>query len=196
MKSTLVLIALSISLAYSAPTQCGPPPPGTVSVGKALYLITNENQNAVVALPIAADGTIGQGTQTLTGGAGSVALDATGNPATPDALISQSSLKVAGNVSFQDTFIARAVTNFESRTSLQSMLALIRFQCSQSDKIRPLCASLANPLRFLAIFLILSQHRRPTTSPASGLQALKRESLAPHSLSKDSVRWTDCDLLI
>jgi hypothetical protein len=99
--STL-LFALLFSLAHSAPTQCGPPTPAGASVGKAIYLITNEDQNAVVALPIAADGTIGQGTVTMSGGAGSVALNATGDPATPDALISQSSLKVVGNVSLLD----------------------------------------------------------------------------------------------
>ena len=60
------------------------------TVGKAVYFITNEATNAVVALPIGRDGRISKGSKTKTGGAG--------KPATPDALIGQSALTVAGNV--------------------------------------------------------------------------------------------------
>lgn len=71
-------------------------------MGKAVYFITNEAENAVVALPIAADGKLSAGTVTKTGGAGSIALDgATGEPALPDALVGQSALTVAGNVRFR-----------------------------------------------------------------------------------------------
>jgi hypothetical protein len=69
------------------------------AMGKAIYLITNEEANGVVALPIGKDGTLSKGSITMTGGAGSVAVDADGNPATPDALVSQSSLTIAGKVS-------------------------------------------------------------------------------------------------
>ncbi|KAK4234564.1 hypothetical protein C8A03DRAFT_37664 [Achaetomium macrosporum] len=70
-------------------------------VGKAVYLITNdEKTNAVVALPIGADGKLSLGTVTLTGGAGSVALNSDKQPATPDALVSQSALSIAGNAIF------------------------------------------------------------------------------------------------
>ncbi|KAK3311168.1 uncharacterized protein B0T15DRAFT_388436 [Chaetomium strumarium] len=69
-------------------------------VGRAVYLITNdEKANAVIALPIGADGKLCPGTATLTGGTGSVALDSDEQPATPDALVSQSALTIAGNVS-------------------------------------------------------------------------------------------------
>ncbi|MBE3040984.1 hypothetical protein IMZ48_00020 [Candidatus Bathyarchaeota archaeon] len=66
--------------------------------GKAIYFITNDEVNSVAALPIANDGTLSQGTVTKTGGAGSVAVDADGQPATPDALVGQSALTIAGNV--------------------------------------------------------------------------------------------------
>lgn len=70
------------------------------TVGKAVYFLTNEAENAVVALPIGKDGKLSNGTITKTGGAGSIAVDgATNQPAIPDALISQSALVVAGNVS-------------------------------------------------------------------------------------------------
>ena len=70
----------------------------SVSTGKAIYFITNDEANGVVALPIANDGTLSQGTVTKTGGAGSVAVNADGQPATPDALVGQSALTMAGNV--------------------------------------------------------------------------------------------------
>lgn len=68
-------------------------------MGKAIYVLTNEGTNGVLAIPIGKDGTLSKGKVTMTGGAGSVAVDADGKPATPDALISQSALTIAGNVS-------------------------------------------------------------------------------------------------
>lgn len=70
-----------------------------VSTGRAIYFITNEESNSVVALPIGPDGTLSRGTVTATGGSGSVALNSDNQPATPDALVSQSALTLAGNVS-------------------------------------------------------------------------------------------------
>lgn len=84
--------------AGSMPT-CKPGNEAAATVGKAIYFLTNDKANAVVAVPIGNDGTLSKGAATMTGGAGSVGVDAQGQPATPDALISQSSLTVAGNVS-------------------------------------------------------------------------------------------------
>jgi len=70
---------------------------GKPAVGKAIYMLTNDAENAVVALPIGADGMLSQGKVMKTGGAGSVAVDADGEPATPDALVGQSALTVVGN---------------------------------------------------------------------------------------------------
>ncbi len=66
---------------------------------KAVYFMTNGANNAIVALPVAQDGTLSQGTTTMTGGQGSVAVDASGKPATGDGLSSQNSVIVKGNVS-------------------------------------------------------------------------------------------------
>lgn len=72
---------------------------GGVKVGKAIYFLTNEAENAVVALPIDKDGMLSAGTVTKTGGAGSASINGmTGQPATPDPLVGQSALTVAGNV--------------------------------------------------------------------------------------------------
>ncbi|KFZ23754.1 hypothetical protein V502_01765 [Pseudogymnoascus sp. VKM F-4520 (FW-2644)] len=68
-----------------------------VAVGKAIYFLTNDQANGVVAIPIGADGTLSQGTVTGTGGCGSVALNSDNQPATPDALVSQSALTLVGD---------------------------------------------------------------------------------------------------
>lgn len=75
-------------------------PEGCKPTGKAVYLITNDAQNSVVALPISADGTLEKGTITPSGGKGSNSLDAQKQPAAPDALVSQSALTIAGNFLF------------------------------------------------------------------------------------------------
>jgi hypothetical protein len=66
---------------------------------KAVYFITNAANNSVVALSVAADGTLSDGSITATGGAGMNGIDSTGAPAAPDSLFSQGAVKVAGNVS-------------------------------------------------------------------------------------------------
>ncbi|KAG4286010.1 hypothetical protein FPRO06_07270 [Fusarium proliferatum] len=76
---------------------CKPGMNSNAMTGKAIYILTNEKANGVLAIPIGQDGTLSKGKVTMTGGAGSVAVDAEGKPATPDALISQSALTIAGN---------------------------------------------------------------------------------------------------
>ena len=74
--------------------------PNSAAGVKAIYFLTNDQNNSVVALPIAADGTLTQGTVTPTGGEGGNSIDgATGQPAAPDALVGQSALTIAGHVS-------------------------------------------------------------------------------------------------
>jgi hypothetical protein len=65
---------------------------------KAIYFMTNAANNSIVALKVAADGTLSDGSITATGGAGMSGLDSSGAPAAPDSLFSQGSVKVAGNV--------------------------------------------------------------------------------------------------
>lgn len=66
---------------------------------KAVYFITNAASNSIVALKVAADGTLSDGSITPTGGAGMSGVDDKGAPAVPDSLFSQGAVKVAGNVS-------------------------------------------------------------------------------------------------
>jgi hypothetical protein len=66
---------------------------------KAIYFLTNNEQNAVVALPVGCDGTLSHGSVTLTGGKGSNTINMdTKMPASPDALSSQSALTISGQV--------------------------------------------------------------------------------------------------
>ncbi|KAH8782357.1 hypothetical protein F5882DRAFT_295929 [Hyaloscypha sp. PMI_1271] len=64
---------------------------------KAIYFLSNAANNSIVALKVAADGTLSDGSITSTGGAGMSGVDSTGAPAAPDSLFSQGALKVAGN---------------------------------------------------------------------------------------------------
>jgi hypothetical protein len=79
-----------------------PPTGATTAQAKAIYFMTNQATNSVIAIPVSANGTLSGGTSIGTRGAGSNLIDtATNEPAAPDALASQGSVKVEGNVSFQ-----------------------------------------------------------------------------------------------
>ncbi|MCJ1448750.1 MAG: hypothetical protein MMC23_009267 [Stictis urceolatum] len=74
---------------------------GPAAAPKAVYFMTNAKQNSIVALKVAQDGTLSDGTITSTGGGGSTEVDpSTGAPTVPDALSSQGSVRVAGNMVF------------------------------------------------------------------------------------------------
>jgi hypothetical protein len=102
-RPSFLLIKLLLLTPGLASGYCSKPPEGdgtpAANTVKALYLLTNDEANAVVALPIDANGKLSPGTVTPTGGCGSVALNSDKQPATPDALVSQSALTVAGSVS-------------------------------------------------------------------------------------------------
>jgi hypothetical protein len=74
---------------------------------EAVYFMNNLAENAVIAISVADDGTMASiGSTTLTGGAGGNQVNAmTGQKAGPDALASQASVSIAGNVrsSFHST---------------------------------------------------------------------------------------------
>lgn len=98
MKSTLALLALAQGIAGHVIRQ---PDDACKATGKAVYVLTNDDANSVVALPIQADGTLGAGTVTPSGGKGLSSLSGmTNQSAGPDSLASQSALTVAGGVSF------------------------------------------------------------------------------------------------
>ncbi|MCJ1466089.1 hypothetical protein MMC07_004708 [Pseudocyphellaria aurata] len=66
---------------------------------KAVYFLTNEAKNSVVALKVHADGSLSDGSITLTGGSGASGISSMNNAtAGPDSLFSQSALKAEGNM--------------------------------------------------------------------------------------------------
>ncbi|KAI1610839.1 hypothetical protein EDD36DRAFT_304840 [Exophiala viscosa] len=126
-----IIYALLASLAIisnvsAAPSHSRSKTKWTNNSPKAVYLITNDQQNAVAALPIAADGTLSAGTITLTGGAGSNAIDgATEQPATPDALIGQSALTIAGQHIFAVNPGSNTLSMFAIDASNSTKLTLL-----------------------------------------------------------------------
>ena len=96
----ITMHVLSLLLPTGFALQAWAMPRASGLAGKAIYLISNDQSNNVVALPIdATSGMVSAGTCTATGGAGSNSIDgSTNQPAAPDALISQSALTLAGNV--------------------------------------------------------------------------------------------------
>ncbi|CAK7213475.1 hypothetical protein SCUCBS95973_001805 [Sporothrix curviconia] len=73
------------------------------TTGKAIYITSNTAQNAVVAVPIAQNGSlaVGEGSSTSTGGTGASGVAAgTSNAAGPDSIFSQSAIAIAGSYLF------------------------------------------------------------------------------------------------
>ncbi|RAO66615.1 uncharacterized protein BHQ10_002627 [Talaromyces amestolkiae] len=67
---------------------------------KAIYFLTNEDSNSVVAIPIGRNGTLSGGATIATGGKGGSTVNATGGANGPDALGSQSALAVVDDFLF------------------------------------------------------------------------------------------------
>ncbi|KAI0443997.1 hypothetical protein F4803DRAFT_283302 [Xylaria telfairii] len=93
-KPIIPFVLAPLVLQAQARPQCRSP-----ANGKAIYMISNEDKNAVLALPIGRHGLFaaGTGTLTATGGSGMTGVQADNSPAIPDGLFSQSSVTIAGN---------------------------------------------------------------------------------------------------
>lgn len=92
---TLSLFACA-ALARPPPDETGKPCDGVAA--KAVYFLTNDVANAVVALKVNSDGTLSDGSIIPTGGAGGTGVGADGQPAIPDPLFSQGALATSGNL--------------------------------------------------------------------------------------------------
>ncbi|KAH6621601.1 hypothetical protein B0J18DRAFT_432899 [Chaetomium sp. MPI-SDFR-AT-0129] len=93
-------------------------PSSGCGVRRAAYIITNEEENSVVSLPIASNGLLGEGSKIATGGAGGIGISgATGQPAAVDGLASQSSVTVAGSNLFAVNPGSNTVTQFSINKS-------------------------------------------------------------------------------
>ena len=96
----MFLPATLVFAALAATVSCRPSHPRwRAHPAEAVYFMTNEAQNAVVALSVAKDGSLSTWTMTATGAAGGSLVSATdGTPNGPDALGSQGSVQVTDNV--------------------------------------------------------------------------------------------------
>ncbi|KAK2810249.1 hypothetical protein FQN50_003219 [Emmonsiellopsis sp. PD_5] len=65
---------------------------------KAVYFTSNNKRNSVIALKVNEDGTLTEGSATLTEGQGGQAINANGEPNGPDALTSQHALAVSEDI--------------------------------------------------------------------------------------------------
>ncbi|KAL2836933.1 hypothetical protein BJY01DRAFT_258511 [Aspergillus pseudoustus] len=98
------------------------PPHGA---NKAIYVLTNTADNAIIGLPIDHRGYLANGQVTLTGGRGSNALDSDGEPSGPDALYSQAPLTVAGEYVFAINPGSNTLSMLAAHPHTPSLLSLI-----------------------------------------------------------------------
>ncbi|KFY68384.1 hypothetical protein V496_01127 [Pseudogymnoascus sp. VKM F-4515 (FW-2607)] len=120
----LLLAFLSFAQDAASRPSCTPKQ-NAVAVGKAIYFLTNDQTNGVVAIPIGADGTLSQGAVTETGGCGSVALNSDNQPATPDALVGQSALTLVGDHIFAVNAGSNTLSMLAISASDPTQLALV-----------------------------------------------------------------------
>lgn len=96
------------------------------ATGKAIYFITNEAENAIVALPIGKNGMVSKGSTTKTGGKGSISINgAKMMPADTDALVSQSALTVAGSHIFAVNAGSNTITMFAINPADATCLTMV-----------------------------------------------------------------------
>ncbi|KAF7510746.1 hypothetical protein GJ744_006112 [Endocarpon pusillum] len=75
--------------------------PAAEAGAKAIYFMTNQDENSVIMLPVQDDGTLADGSIIATGGKGASLIDTkTGQPAASDTLASQGSVRVVGSSLF------------------------------------------------------------------------------------------------
>jgi hypothetical protein len=104
---TIVLCTFAACPAMTAPA-------GHHESAKAVFFITNDVQNSIVALPVQANGLLGAGSITSTGGKGLQEVNGTRSPTLVDGLASQGSVRVSGHVSLLVTCSDSILTNVAS----------------------------------------------------------------------------------
>ncbi|KAL3446039.1 hypothetical protein BJX65DRAFT_318988 [Aspergillus insuetus] len=89
--TTITSLLLAASAVHAQPTH---------HENQAIYVLTNNPDNAVIGLPVQKNGLLGDPVATLTGGIGEAGVDSDGVPAGPDSLFSQGAVTVAGEYVF------------------------------------------------------------------------------------------------
>ncbi|KAF6832964.1 3-carboxymuconate cyclase [Colletotrichum musicola] len=107
--ASFLLQAALLTTVTGRPSACK----AALQPGKAVYLITNDRDNAVVGLRVLENGMLSGGAVASTQGSGSNFVDGmTKQPAAPDALASQSALTVAGKHLFAVNAGSNTITMF------------------------------------------------------------------------------------
>lgn len=140
---------------------------------KAVYFITNAAENSVVALKVAADGTLSDGSITATGGAGMSGIDGSTNlTAAPDSLFSQGAVKVAGKMLVAVNPGSNTITMFSINSADPTKLTMVgkpvdtlgEFPVSValSTKLKQACVANSGAKAGIACFsMSLSQGLKP-----------------------------------
>ncbi|KAJ5008104.1 hypothetical protein K4K48_008230 [Colletotrichum sp. SAR 10_66] len=118
----LGLVSVGASRACRTPDRVN----GKMRSGRAAYFITNDRDNAIVALPIGSDGQLSEGTITSTRGSGMSSVNGmTNQPAAPDGLVSQSAVALAGNYLFTINAGSNTVVMFKIDPASPTKLTMI-----------------------------------------------------------------------
>jgi hypothetical protein len=166
MLPTLLPLALALS-PFITQADAKPYPP----TKQALYLLSNEVNNEVIALPIRADGTISAGRRTSTKGAGSISIDGkTMMPAVSDALVSQSALTVAGN----NLFAVNAGSN---------TLAMFTIDPVNPTKLRMVGEPLSIPGEFPTTVAASKEKRLVCVGTTGAVAGVSCASFSKHGMS-------------
>uniref|UniRef100_L7IVV1 3-carboxymuconate cyclase n=1 Tax=Pyricularia oryzae (strain P131) TaxID=1143193 RepID=L7IVV1_PYRO1 len=123
--TTLLLALVAQAIASPCPKGCGKNKAKAAKNAKAIYVLSNEKANAVVAMPIGKDGMVGKPVSTATGGEGATGVDDKGQPAVPDALFSQSAVTVAGKNLFAVNPGSNTLTMFAIDPKDPTKLAMV-----------------------------------------------------------------------
>ncbi|KAK4453341.1 hypothetical protein QBC34DRAFT_477175 [Podospora aff. communis PSN243] len=120
----VALLSLAPTVINALPQAASPPTPPFLRNARALYFITNNPQNEVIALQLSPSGLLtGFAASTSTSGNGSNGIDtATNLPAQPDALFSQSALTAIPSPDGNGTLIFAVNAQSNTLTLLSSPL--------------------------------------------------------------------------
>jgi hypothetical protein len=115
-----------------------------VTIVRAIYLLTNNSPNKIVALKVNKDGTLSEGTFTPTGGNGGSYIGSDGAIVPTDALASQDCIVREGNVSGLLWFIYLSIGSSDPNLcSSYSRLMQAQTRCRCSKLIAPILHTLA-----------------------------------------------------
>lgn len=108
---SLALVALTLC-AQAASIPAKNQPDTQTNGAKAVFFMTNSDENSVIAVSVGSDGLLSQAVRVASGGKGAVGIDgSTNSSAAVDGLFSQSSVAIAQNVSRSHHFL-RTTTHF------------------------------------------------------------------------------------